>query len=143
MSNINMKWFGNQSGHADIKNAYVTTQVAIPIDIGGSGEGFSPKDLLVAASASCIMGTFLSILEPRNIVIIEKEISSKLESVNDVWTVTHTLSIGLDKTTSDDTLKTIHLAINSIDRHCEVGKILEQGGMIINLETDIYTIKVK
>lgn len=72
---INLEWTGQRAGELTAEGL-APLPVAPPPEFNGPGGQWTPEHLLVAASASCLMATFLAIAEISKL----KVISFRMES---------------------------------------------------------------
>jgi len=66
---INLEWTGQRSGELTAEGL-TPLHVAPPPEFNGPGGQWTPEHLLVAASASCLMATFLAIAEISKLKVI-------------------------------------------------------------------------
>ncbi|WP_226658171.1 OsmC family protein [Guptibacillus hwajinpoensis] len=71
-------WKGGLSGEGKIETEHLTTDVSIPLSMGGSEKGTNPDELLLSSSAACYFMTIGLYLERNQIPFEDIKISSKL-----------------------------------------------------------------
>jgi peroxiredoxin-like protein len=79
---IDLEWTGERSGELTAEGLK-PLPVAPPSEFNGPGDQWTPEHLLVAASASCLMTTFLAIAEisKLNVISLRMESLGRLEKV--------------------------------------------------------------
>ncbi|MGA9289963.1 MAG: OsmC family protein [Anaerobacillus sp.] len=71
-------WKGGLSGEGKIETDHLTTDVSIPVSMGGTEKGTNPDELLLSSSAACYFMTIGLYLERNKIPFEDIKISSKL-----------------------------------------------------------------
>ena len=140
MSKLTFVWNGNRDGNAILTGLGAETTIAIGKDSRGSGEGFSPKELLASAGGACLIATLVSNIDLRKLPVETKEMDTYIDKVDDKFVVKHVIRLELTAGSTDEDVEKVSRAIDSSERACNIGKILEAGGVSIEIEKQI-TIK--
>ena len=141
-TNLNIVWQGGATGNGTLKAEYLDTKIAIPKSLGGSGDGTDPKELLVSSATTCYITTLAYMLESRKLPVVELTISSEGTISDDGFTITHVPQIVLSADATENQVQSAERAIEGADRGCEVGNLLKNAGVIIEIQGKV-TLAVK
>ena len=75
---LNAKWSGNLSGQGSLDSPRLSTPIAAPLEMSGTGQGATPEDLLLGAAAACYAISLGAVLSRRKIAYERLELESEL-----------------------------------------------------------------
>lgn len=134
---VDMTWEGGAKGKGSLKSTFLDTSVAIPKALGGSGEGANPKELLVSSAASCYMLTLAFLVESKKLPVASLEMRSDAVAGDEGMKITHDISVTLTAEATDAEVETMKRVLQEAEKGCEVGNLLKNAGVIINLESEV------
>lgn len=76
-------WTGGRSSSGQVEVGGLSSQISIPKELGGSGVGTNPEELLLSAASACYMITLGLLLTNRNIPYVRIDLESKAFVEND------------------------------------------------------------
>ena len=128
-------WNGNTKGNGNIKTNNFDTKIAISESSGGSGEGTGPKELLVSSAASCYIMTLVSILETRNLPVVDLTMDSDVTvSKEKGFEIIHYPKITLSTDATEEQIQTANRAFVLADKGCAIGKLLKKADVQIDID---------
>lgn len=133
-TSLNIVWHGGATGNGTLKADYLDTKVAIPTSLGGSGTGTDPKELLVSSAATCYIATLTYMLESRKLPVVEHLINSEAVISDNGFNITHYPQIILSADVTETQIQSAQRAIEGADKACEVGNLLKNAGVVIEVE---------
>ncbi|EQB16364.1 hypothetical protein L284_09615 [Novosphingobium lindaniclasticum LE124] len=117
-----------------METAAVHVPVAIPTDLGGTGEGGDPKSFLLSSAATCYLLTLVGMLQmkkvPTNFLTLQSVASDPKKPD---FTIDHAVDIELPEGAGDEAVSKVEAAIQAADQACLIGGILKKGGVAINV----------
>lgn len=76
---VTASWVGGRAGSGNFESPHLRERLAGPPELGGTGAGTNPEELLVAAAASCLLLTFAAFAERYTLPVSKVELASKGE----------------------------------------------------------------
>ncbi|KAB8128994.1 osmotically inducible protein OsmC [Gracilibacillus oryzae] len=141
MAEIKMVWNGNTKGNGKIQGENLTTDIAIPQSLGGSGEGADPKELLIASAATCYATTLVYMLETKELPVTDFTMDSEVNvSKEDGIKIIHQPHIVLSSEATEKQREAVDRAFMSADKSCAVGNMLKKADAQITIEGKV-TVK--
>ncbi|KTT86517.1 hypothetical protein RSA37_11515 [Mammaliicoccus sciuri] len=142
MTNLKTVWNYDIKGYGSIKGNNLDIKIAIPEELGGSGEGSNPKQILVSSAASCYIMTLVSIIETRKLPVIELTMSSEMSILEDnTLNIIHYPRIVLSDQKSDEVYQSAYRAFIIADKGCAIGNLLKKTDVNINIKGEITYIE--
>ncbi|HKY35265.1 MAG TPA: OsmC family protein [Polyangiaceae bacterium] len=74
---VTANWLGGRAGSGSFESQHLRERLAGPTELGGTGAGTNPEELLVAAAASCLLLTFAAFVERYTLPVSKVELASK------------------------------------------------------------------
>lgn len=130
---INIVWNGGKEGNGTLKAGYLDTNIAIPEELGGSGDGTDPKELLISSATTCYLTTLAYMLETRNIPVEELKIHSEATISNQGFYINHHPQIKVSADATEKQVQSAERAFDGADKSCDVGNLLKNGGVVIKV----------
>src|SRR5690349_16770146 len=87
--NTNAVWNGGVKGDGVLKAEFLDTNIAIPTELGGSGNGANPKEILVSSVTTCYTAVLVFMLENRKLPVAELTVDSEANISDDEFKITH------------------------------------------------------
>lgn len=126
---LKTSWNGSALGSGTIETYGFTTEVAIPHELGGSGLGAGPMDLLVGSATACFVMTLVAMLEGRKIPVDELTVETQASNLKDSGlSIAHQVNLKLSASGTDAQLQTAHGLFAKADTTCYVGNMLRKAG---------------
>ncbi|MFP3846225.1 OsmC family protein [Priestia filamentosa] len=128
-------WHGNTKGNGSIQVNDIKTNIAIPTDLGGNGEGAEPKGLLVSSAAACYTMNLVAMLETKKLPVAGFTMNS--ESINSKekgFKIIHYPCITLSTDATEDQIQSANRTILSADKACFIGNMLKKADVQIDIE---------
>ena len=103
-----------RNGHVRSSDGRVDLDLAIPKEMGGSGEGSNPEELFAAGYASCFHSALKLIAGQRKLKVTDSSVSAEVGiGPNDaggfaLTTALHVELPGLDQATADELVEAAH-----------------------------------
>lgn len=137
---IKLAWNGEVTGEGTITGGKLSTNIAIPESLGGSGNGTDPKELLVSSAATCYLTTLVSILQNRKVPVEEQTMQSDVEIGEDKSiTIIHYPQVTLASNASSDDKENAEKAMHGADNACFIGKLLKNAGVTIEMKPEVIS----
>ncbi|MEC0485063.1 OsmC family protein [Bacillus glycinifermentans] len=76
-TNVKIDWNNGIKGNGSLKTESLNTKIAIPAEFGGSGDGASPKEILIASATACYTSVLVSMIESRDLPVIGVAVDSE------------------------------------------------------------------
>ncbi|OWQ78017.1 OsmC family protein [Stenotrophomonas maltophilia] len=131
---LSTTWVGFVKGKGELESPGLQAPIAIPEHFGGTGKGANPKQLLMAAAASCYVMTFVAMAQARSIDATRISLSSDLSTRADKGLhLEHQVTVKLAPDATEEDRKAVDALISSADKACMVGNLLKAGGMTIEV----------
>lgn len=125
-------WNGNAKGNGTIKATYLETDLAIPVALGGTGEGSEPKEMLIASATACFTMTLTGMLQmkkfPVDQILVDTESTNSKE---DGFKINHSCQIVLSADATDEQVQAAYTVIGLADKGCAVGNMLRKADVQI------------
>ncbi len=132
---IKLSWTGGTLGKGAVSNDNGSAVFAIPTNLKGSGEGFSPKEYMMAAAATCMFTSLVYLVASRKLPVTDIAMESTIiKDDQGAFSIVHKPKLKVVEGASENEWAMISRAIDSADRVCEIGKILRAGGVQITVE---------
>jgi peroxiredoxin-like protein len=77
-TSLSVRWHGSFDGSGIIRAPGFTSQVTLPKDFQGLGEGANPEDLLLSAAASCYLITLGIVLGKAGVAYKDLNVSAEM-----------------------------------------------------------------
>ncbi|WP_347550222.1 OsmC family protein [Pseudalkalibacillus hwajinpoensis] len=136
-------WKGGLSGEGKVETDHLSTDVSIPVSMGGSGIGTNPDELLVSSSAACYFMTIGLYLERNGIPFEDVKISSKLtvseEGRLHVESIHHYPVIYLAEDPDEAMLEKIHSIAHRAEDGCMITRAIK-GNVNVIVEPSIKIV---
>ena len=136
-TNLDIIWNGGTTGNGTLKGEYLDTRIAIPTSMKGSGDGTDPKELLVSSAATCYITTLAYMLETRKLSVAELTMKSEATMSDSGLKFTHFPQILLTADATENQIQSAERAIDGADKACEVGNLLKNTGVVIEIEGEV------
>jgi Ohr subfamily peroxiredoxin len=72
---------GGRNGHVTTTSRYVDLDMAVPKEMGGSGQGANPEELFAAGYAACFHSALQSVARTQKVKIIDTSVGSRVHLV--------------------------------------------------------------
>jgi len=133
-------WKGGLNGAGAISVGALQAEIATPVELGGTGQGTNPEEMLLGAAATCYMITLGAILAKRAYPIralaIRSEATYSSEGGLTCESIVHRptieLEAGASESQRDEAIKAAHRA----EKACMVTKALT-GNVVISVEPTV------
>jgi len=126
---ISSSWKGGLAGVGNFKARGLEASFSIPQELKGPGTGTNPEELLLSASASCLLITLGVILSFQDLAVERIDLKSSLElDVNGGFTVkaiTHQPVIRLKAVKTDETVAKVIRAVERAEASCLVARAMK------------------
>lgn len=129
--NLTTTWDGNTKGKGNIKAPFLNTDIAIPEQYGGTGEGAEPQELLIASATACFTMMLTSMLQMKKVSVENINIDTKSVNADGDFSVVHDTEITLTENATDEQVQTANELIIAADEQCNVGNLLRKAGIKI------------
>ncbi|OPB00937.1 hypothetical protein BFW87_00580 [Pseudomonas fluorescens] len=128
-------WTGAMKGRGAIKGRSLHTDIGIPIELGGSGTGTDPKELLIASAATCYTFTLIAMLEAEKLPVIGLDIDSEIrKSRESKMVIIHTAHALLSADATEEQLHRASVVFSSAHERCFIGGILRAAGIDVEIQ---------
>lgn len=125
-------WNGNAKGNGTIKAPNLETDLAIPVALGGTGEGSEPKEMLIASATACFTMTLTGMLQmkkfPVDQILVDTESTNSKENG---FKINHSCQIVLSADATDEQVQAAYTVIGLADKGCAVGNMLRKADVQI------------
>jgi peroxiredoxin-like protein len=136
-TNLDIIWNGGTTGNGTLKGEYLDTKIAIPTSMKGSGDGTDPKELLISSAATCYITTLSYMLETRKLSVVELTMNSEATMSDNGLKFIHFPQIVLTADATEHQVQSAQRALDGADKACEVGNLLKNAGVIIEIEGEV------
>lgn len=132
---VKTTWTGTMKGQGRIEADRLDAPVAIPTELGGTGEGADPKTLLVASAATCYLMTLVAILQNRKLPVSDLELVSEgSDPTQPDFAIEHQVQVRLSPEITQEQMGQAEAAMHQADKACVIGNVLKRAGVKINVE---------
>ncbi|MGK9184781.1 OsmC family protein [Priestia filamentosa] len=138
-TNVKVIWQDGIKGHGSLKAEVLDTKIAVPTEFGGSGNGASPKEVLIASATACYSSVLTSLIESRNLPLVEMMIESKGMTSDDELKIVHHPHIVLSKNATEKQIQIAERLFATADKGCIVGNLLKKADVNIEIQGEIST----
>ncbi|WP_409420097.1 OsmC family protein [Pseudaeromonas sp. ZJS20] len=128
---LDLTWQQGFAGTGEIRGHDFNVPISIPAELGGSGQGSNPKQLLASSAAACFIATLTAILDNRKLPVQQLNVATQADEVEKVLQIRHTANIALAPTASTEQVASLAGLVARADKVCLIGNILRQGGVLI------------
>lgn len=139
MTKLNLKWTGTSKGNGVYKresdNEKLT--IAIPVESGGSGEGFAPRELLASSAGACFSLTLVSLMDVRKLPLTEFSMDTEVTKEENQYKIIHYPKVVLSNTATEKDYAAVERAIALADKRCSIGNLLKEAGVELSIEAEI------
>lgn len=136
---VNSVWKDGVKGNGALKAGNLDTDIAIPLSLGGSGNGANPKELLIASVTTCYVATLTYMLEKRKLPVVELKVNSEANIKENEIEVIHFPEIALSASATEAQVQSAQRAMAAADVGCEVGNLLKKAGVTIEIQGKVAT----
>lgn len=131
-------WNGDIKGKGTIKATYLETDLAIPVALGGHGEGSEPKEMLIAAATTCFTMTLTGIMQMKKLSVEQILVDTQsTNSKEDGFKIAHNCHIILSAGATEEQVQTAQHAIAMADKGCTVGNMLKKADVQIEASGNV------
>ncbi|WP_245976869.1 OsmC family protein [Oceanobacillus arenosus] len=135
--NVNAVWDGGVTGNGTLKSEFLDTKIAIPTSLGGSGNGASPKEVLVSSVTTCYTATLTFVLESRKLPVAELTVNSEATISDNEFKIIHYPQIVLSEDATEEQIQSAIRATEAADKGCEVGNLLKKADVKIGIQGNV------
>jgi peroxiredoxin-like protein len=136
-SNVNIVWKSGLKGNGFLETEFLDTKIAIPAEFGGSGNGASPKEILVASAAACYTSVLVSMIESRYLPVVDLTVNSEEINSDDEFKIIHYPHIVLSGKATEKQIQAANRIFSLADKGCTVGNLLKKAGIKIEIQGNI------
>lgn len=138
-TNVKIVWNNGVKGDGSLKTEFLNTKIAIPAEFGGSGDGSSPKEILVASATACYTSVLVSMIESRGLPVVDVAVDSEGLSSDDEFKIIHRPRIVLSEKATEKQTQSANRIFAAADRGCTVGNLLKKADVKIEVREEIFT----
>ncbi|UNT71720.1 OsmC family protein (plasmid) [Bacillus sp. N447-1] len=138
-TNANVVWHNGVKGNGVLKTEFLNTRIAIPAALGGSGNGASPKEVLVASVTACYTSVLVSMIESRELPVVEVNVNSKGHVSDGVFKIIHYPRMVLSESATEKHIQVANRLFEAADKGCAVGNLLKKADVKIEVKGEIST----
>ncbi|WP_050182305.1 OsmC family protein [Domibacillus robiginosus] len=131
---VNIVWHDGLKGNGSLKADFLDTKVAIPAAFGGSGNGSSPKELLIASATACYTSVLVSMTESRELPVTEVTVNSEGFLSDDELKIIHHPYIVLSEGVTEKQIEAANRLFAAADKGCTVGNLLKKADVKIEIQ---------
>ncbi|MCY1629168.1 OsmC family protein [Bacillus paralicheniformis] len=136
-TNVKIDWKNGVNGNGSLKTEFLNTNIAIPAEFGGSGNGASPKEILVASATACFTSVLISMIESRDLPVIDVAVDSEGLNSEDEFKIIHHPRIVLSGNKTEEQIQTANRLFAMADKGCAIGNLLKKAGVKIEIQGEI------
>lgn len=136
-TNVNIVWESGLKGYGYLETEFLDTKIAIPAEFGGSGNGASPKEILVASASACYTSVLVSMIESRELPIMDLKVDSEGINSDSDFKIIHHPRIVLSCYATEKQAQTANRIFSLADKGCTVGNLLKKAGVKIEIQGEI------
>ncbi|WP_181347706.1 OsmC family protein [Thalassobacillus sp. CUG 92003] len=135
---LQAEWPGGRNNVGSIAMDNLTTNVSIPEEMDGPGEGTNPDEMLLGAASTCYIITLAAMIERSGLPLEEMSMQSEgiVDFTNGVITykkIIHRPAVYLQSRASDNQLAQLNKLIDRAEEHCMISKAV-RGNVRVELE---------
>ncbi|MFP7159378.1 OsmC family protein [Priestia aryabhattai] len=138
--NVRVIWQDGIKGNGSLKTEFLDTKIAIPAEFGGSGNGASPKEILIASATACYSSVLASMIESRDLPVVAMTIDSQGVTSDDEFKIIHHPHIVLSESATEKQIQSADRLFAAADKGCAVGNLLKKADVKIEIQGAISTI---
>ena len=138
-TNANVVWHNGVKGNGVLKTEFLDAKVAIPTVLGGSGNGAFPKEVLVASVTTCYTAVLVSMIESRELPVVEISVHSEASISDDEFKIIHHPHMVLSENATDKQVQSAERLFAAADKGCVVGNLLKKADVRIEVQGEIST----
>lgn len=140
---VKTTWTGAMKGQGRIEGDRLDAPVAIPNELGGTGEGADPKTLLVSSAATCYLMTLVAILQNRKLPVSDLTLVSEGTDPKQAdFTIGHQIRVSLTPETTQEQIDQALSALHQADKACVIGNVLKRANVKINVEGSVSIAEI-
>jgi lipoyl-dependent peroxiredoxin len=136
-TNVKVIWQDGTKGNGSLKAEVLDTKIAVPTEFGGSGNGASPKEILIASATACYSSVLTSMIESRDLPLVEMTIESKGWTSDNEFKIIHHPHIVLSKNATEKQIQIAERLFAAADKGCAVGNLLKKADVKIEIQGDL------
>lgn len=138
-TNVKIDWNNGIKGNGSLQTEFMNTKVAIPAEFGGSGEGASPKEILVASATACYTSVLVSMIKSRDLPVVDVSVNSEGLNSDDEFEIVHHPCIVLAENATEKQIQSANRIFAAADIGCAVGNLLKKADVKIEVQGEIFT----
>ncbi|WP_197233554.1 OsmC family protein [Priestia endophytica] len=138
-TNVKVVWHDGVKGNGSLKAEVLDTKIAVPTEFGGSGNGASPKEILIASATACYSSVLTSMIESRDLPIVEMTIESKGWISDNELKIIHHPHIVLSNNATKKQIQIAERLFVAADKGCTIGNLLKKADVKIEIIGQIST----
>ncbi|KMM59964.1 hypothetical protein ACH95_10690 [Bacillus glycinifermentans] len=138
-TNVKIDWNNGIKGNGSLKTESLNTKIAIPAEFGGSGDGASPKEILIASATACYTSVLVSMIESRDLPVIGVAVDSEGLNSDDEFKIIHRPRIVLSEKATEKQIQSANRIFAAADRGCTIGNLLKKADVKIEVQGEIFT----
>lgn len=138
---LQANWPGGRNDTGMIETGNLKTEVSIPPEMDGPGNGTNPDEMLLGAAASCYIITLAAMLERSRIE--KKALTMTSEGIVDVTNgritykkIIHRPNIVLTADASNKEIERVHRIAEKAEASCMISRAIK-GNVVIELEASV------
>lgn len=139
-TNVKVVWHDGVKGNGSLKAEVLDTKVAVPTEFGGSGNGASPKEILIASATACYSSVLTSMIESRDLPVVAITIDSQGMTSDNEFKIIHHPHIVLSENATEKQIQSADRLFVAADKGCAVGNLLKKADVKIEIQGAISTI---
>ncbi|GGJ82897.1 hypothetical protein GCM10007063_01740 [Lentibacillus kapialis] len=129
----------NSSGFVDAGN--LKTDISIPREMDGPGEGTNPDEMLLGAAATCYVITLAAMIERAELPLKEMSLDSEgiVDVTNGIFTyvkIIHKPYVALKNNADERDYKKLHKLVEKAESSCMISRAIK-GNVALELQPDI------
>ncbi|MBT2624160.1 OsmC family protein [Bacillus sp. ISL-32] len=132
-------WNNGIKGNGSLKTEFLNTKIAIPAEFGGSGDGASPKEILIASATACYTSVLVSMIESRDLPVIDVVVDSEGLNSDDEFKIIHHPRIVLSENATEKQIQSANRIFAAADRGCTIGNLLKKADVKIEVRGETLT----
>jgi peroxiredoxin-like protein len=74
---VDGRWSGGRLGRGKLTGDSLSTELSIPVNLGGPGIGTNPEELLLGAAAGCYLITLATLFANREVPVVRIDLESR------------------------------------------------------------------
>lgn len=138
-TNVKVIWQDGTKGNGSLKTEFLDTKITIPKEFGGSGNGASPKEILIASATACYSSVLTSMVESKGLPIVEITIDSEGITSDDEFKIIHYPHVILSESATEKQIQSADRLFAVADKGCTIGNLLKKADVKIEIIGQIST----